>query len=43
MYVWTRTTKDISLSGSTSPSGHLLHKMSVWHTGINFNIFVLNV
>ena len=24
-------------------SGHLLHKMSVWHTNINCSIFVLNM
>ena len=31
------------VQGSTSPSGQLLHEMSVWHTNINCSIFVLNM
>ena len=30
--------KTFPFSVSTSPSGHLLHKMSVWHININCSV-----
>ena len=35
--------QDISLSGTTPPSGQLLHKMSVWYININCSLFVFNM